>query len=109
MVAAPATWSYRWYYHTRVSVTKRSVSLDSDVAGRIEAAAGEDGMSFSAWLSAAAERQLLLREGMRAVAEYEAEEGALSGPERAAGEALLDRLLADAAHAQAGPSTAAAS
>lgn len=51
-------------------------------------------MSFSAWLSAAAERQLRQREGWRGVEEWEAEAGALSPEERAAGEALLDRLLA---------------
>lgn len=75
-------------------VTKRSVSLDPDVAERIEAAAAADGQSFSTWLSSAAERQLRLRDGLRAVAEWEADAGALTPAERAAGEALLDRLLA---------------
>jgi hypothetical protein len=69
------------------------VSLDDSVAERVEQAAGEDGVSFSAWLSAAAEDKLLLREGMRGVREWEAEAGELSPEERAAGEALLDRLL----------------
>lgn len=76
-----------------VSVTKRSVSLDDQVAERVEHAAREDGVSFSTWLSVAAERQLLLREGLRGVAEWEADAGRLSSEERAAGEALLDRLL----------------
>lgn len=76
-----------------VHVTKRSVSLDTSVAQRVEQAAGEDGVSFSSWLSAAAEDRLLLREGMRGVREWEAEAGELSPEERAAGEALLDRLL----------------
>lgn len=75
---------------------KKSVSLDEEVAQRIESAAAEEGMSFSTWLSGAAERQLLLREGKRGVAEWEAEAGALTAEERAAGEALLDRLLAQA-------------
>jgi hypothetical protein len=78
-----------------MSVTKRSVSLDDAVAARVEHAAREDGVSFSTWLSAAAERQLLLRDGLHAVAEWEADAGPLSPAERAAGEALLDRLLAD--------------
>lgn len=78
-----------------MSVTKRSVSLDDSVAERVEQAADADGVSFSAWLSAAAEDKLLLREGLRGVREWEAEAGELAAEERAAGEALLDRLLGD--------------
>jgi hypothetical protein len=76
-----------------VSVTKRSVSLDDVVAEQVEQAADEEGVSFSSWLSAAAEDKLLLREGMRGIREWEAEAGELTAEERAAGEALLDRLL----------------
>jgi hypothetical protein len=80
-----------------VAVTKRSVSLDDSVAARVERAAGEDGVSFSAWLSDAAEHRLLLREGLQGVCEWEAEAGELTSVERAAGEALLDRLLGTSA------------
>lgn len=76
-----------------MGVSKRSVSLDDHVAERVEHAAEEDGVSFSAWLSAAAERRLLLREGLRGVQEWEEAAGPLTSAERAAGEALLDRLL----------------
>lgn len=76
-----------------MSVTKRSVSLDDAVAERVEQAAGEDGVSFSAWLSNAAEDKLVLREGMLGIREWEADAGKLTAEERAAGEALLDRLL----------------
>jgi len=76
-----------------MTVTKRSVSLDDSVAQRVEHAAGEDGVSFSAWLCEAAEHKLHLREGLQGVAEWEAESGPLTTAERAAGEALLDRLL----------------
>lgn len=76
-----------------VGVVKRSVSLDAEVAAAAEAAAAEDGVSFSAWLSEAAEQRIRVREGLRGVAEWEAEAGALTAEERAAGEALLDRLL----------------
>jgi len=78
-----------------MSVIKRSVSLDDSVAERVEAAADEDGVSFSSWLSSAAEDTLLLREGLRGIREWEADAGELSAEERAAGEALLDRLLGD--------------
>jgi fermentation-respiration switch protein FrsA (DUF1100 family) len=74
-------------------VTKRSVSLADDVATAVETAAGEDGVSFSAWLSTAAERQLRVRQGLRGVAAWGAEAGALTAEEIAAGEALLARLL----------------
>jgi hypothetical protein len=72
---------------------KRSVSIDAGVAAAAEAAAAEDGVSFSAWLSDAAERCLRVRDGLRGVAEWETEAGALTPEERAAGEALLERLL----------------
>ena len=78
-----------------MSVTKRSVSHDDYVAERVERAAETDGMSFSAWLSTAAEDKLLLREGMRGIREWESDAGVLTAEERAAGEVLLDRLLAD--------------
>ncbi len=76
-----------------MAVTKRSVSLDDTVAEAVERAADEDGVSFSAWLSAAAERELRQREGLQGVEEWEADAGPLSPEERVAGEALLDRLL----------------
>ncbi len=77
-------------------MTKRSVSLDDVVAEQVAQAADEEGVSFSSWLSAAAEDKLLLREGMRGIREWEAEAGELTAEERAAGEALLDRLLGGA-------------
>ena len=86
-------WSYRRCYHGFVGVRKRSVSLDDAVAARVEQAAGEDGVSFSAWLSEAAERQLRIRDGLKGVVEWEAEAGPLTPAERAAGEALLDLFL----------------
>ena len=76
-----------------MAVVKRSVSLDAEVAAATDAAAAEDGVSFSAWLSEAAHRQLLVRDGLRGVAEWENINGALSAEELAAGEVLLDRLL----------------
>jgi hypothetical protein len=76
-----------------MAVVKRSVSIDAEVAAAAEQAAAEDGMSFSAWLSEAAHRQLLVREGLRGVAEWEEAAGALTPKELAAGEVLLDRLV----------------
>jgi hypothetical protein len=76
-----------------MAVVKRSVSIDAEVAAAADEAAAEDGVSFSAWLSEAAHRQLLVREGLRGVAEWEKAAGALTPDELAAGEVLLDRLL----------------
>lgn len=81
-----------------MGVVKRSVSIDADVAAAADAAASEDGVSFSAWLSQAAERCLRVREGLRGVAEWESDAGALTPAERAAGEALLDQLLHGTKH-----------
>ena len=78
-----------------MAVTKRSVSLDDSVATRVEQAASKDGVSFSAWLSRAAEHSLLIREGLAGVDEWEAEAGSLTPAERAEGEALLNHLLQD--------------
>ena len=74
-------------------VVKRSVSLVDEVAAAVEIAAKEDGVSFSAWLSSAAERQLRVRQGLSGVAAWEEEAGALTAEEIAAGEDLLARLL----------------
>jgi hypothetical protein len=85
----------QWYYfrcYPRTVVTKRSVSLDDEVASSVEEAARQDGVSFSAWLSSAAEKQLRVRQGLRGVAAWEGETGSLSAEELAAGEALLARL-----------------
>ncbi len=84
-----------------MSVVKRSVSIDSDVAAAAEEAAAEEGVSFSTWLSQAAERQLLIRGGLRGVAEWEATAGSLTPDEVAAGEILLDRLLSSGARKRA--------
>ncbi|MDE3206259.1 MAG: hypothetical protein KGQ66_18785 [Acidobacteriota bacterium] len=76
-----------------MAVVKRSVSIEAEVAAAAEEAAAEDGVSFSAWLSEAAHRQLLVRDGLRGVAEWEKATGVLTPDELAAGEVLLDRLL----------------
>ena len=73
-------------------MVKRSVSLDEDVVRRIEGAAREQGLSFSAWLSATADRQLRIQDGLRAMAEWDAEDP-LTPEERAQARTTLDGLL----------------
>jgi len=63
---------------------KLAISVDPDVhAGVIEAAAA-DGVSVSAWMTDAARRALLIRDGLAGVAEWEKRQGALTEAELAA-------------------------
>jgi hypothetical protein len=60
---------------------KLAISVDSDVHAKVLDAASAEGMSVSAWMTSAARRALLVRDGLTAVAEWEAEHGALSARE----------------------------
>ena len=57
---------------------KLAVTVDSDVHAKVLDAAEAEGTSVSAWITAAARRALLARDGLAAVAEWEAEHGALT-------------------------------
>lgn len=85
-----------------VPVVKKSVSLDASVAQRIQRAATQDGVSFSTWLTHAVERQLTIRDGLIAVAEWEAEHGALTPEERATARSQLASALQAAAERTTG-------
>jgi DNA-binding IclR family transcriptional regulator len=61
-----------------------AITMDADVHERVLAAASAEGVSVSAWMTAAARRALLVRDGLAAVAEWEAEQGELSDAELAA-------------------------
>jgi hypothetical protein len=60
---------------------KLAITVDPDVHAQVIAAAAAEGVSVSAWMTAAASRALRLREGLAAVAEWEAEHGALTPEE----------------------------
>jgi hypothetical protein len=60
---------------------KLAISVVSEVAARVRSAAAEDGLSVSAWMTEAARRALLIRDGLAAVAEWEDEFGPLTGQE----------------------------
>ena len=62
---------------------KLAITVDPEVHAGVVAAASEEGVSVSAWMTNAARRQLLVRDGLKAVAEWEAEHGALSETELA--------------------------
>ncbi len=63
---------------------KLAITVDPDVHERVVDAAAEDGVSVSAWMTTAARRALLVRDGLTAVAEWEALRGPLTDAEMAA-------------------------
>lgn len=60
---------------------KMAITVDPDVHAGIVAAAAADGVSVSAWMTDAARRALVIRNGLAAVSEWEAQHGALTGEE----------------------------
>lgn len=75
-----------------MAVRKLSIALDPVVADAALRAAQSRGMSLSAWLTESARTALHIEDGLRAVAEYEAENGAFT----AEGLAEADRILDEA-------------
>jgi hypothetical protein len=84
-------------YHLVMAVRKLSVALEESVAAQAADAAERRGVSLSAWLNAAAERALLIEQGLAGVAEWEAEHGELSVEELAWADSVLERSVADRA------------
>jgi hypothetical protein len=70
---------------------KLAITVDADVHAKLVDAAETEGKSVSAWITAAARRALLVRDGLAAVAEWEAEHGALSEAELEAARARVRR------------------
>ena len=70
---------------------KLAVTVDSDVHAKVLVAAEAEGTSVSAWITAAARRALLVRDGLAAVREWEAEHGALTPAELEAARTRLER------------------
>lgn len=60
---------------------KLTITVDADVHDGVIAAAQADGVSVSAWMTAAAKQALRVRDGLRAVCEWEDEHGAFSDAE----------------------------
>ncbi len=75
----------------RMRVQKLSVALEGSVVEEAKASAARSGTSLSAWLNDAARARLVVEDGLRAVAEWEAEHGALTRLEKKRADAALDR------------------
>lgn len=66
---------------------KRSISMPPDLDAQIEEAAEAGGVTYSAWLAAAARKEFLLQNGLEGVAEFERANGAFTETELAEAEA----------------------
>lgn len=62
---------------------KLAITVDPDVHALVIESAAREGLSVSAWMTAAARRSLLVRDGLVAVGEWEKEQGALTEAEMA--------------------------
>lgn len=71
-------------------VRKISIALDEQVAADAARLAAERGTSVSALINEALVERLAIADGLAAVAEWEAENGALTPEELARAEAILD-------------------
>jgi hypothetical protein len=72
------------------NVVKRSLSFPPDVFEAVEEEARVEGVGVSAAFTEAARQWILVRRGLRAVAEWESDNGPLTGQELAAADRLLD-------------------
>lgn len=77
---------------------KLAITVDPAVHEQVLAAAAADGVSVSAWMTNAARRALLIQDGLRAVAEWEAEHGPLSDEELDAAQRRVAAETATTAH-----------
>ena len=85
------TTSVVWFGMPRGNpAVKLAVTVDADVHSKVLDAAEAEGKSVSAWITDAARRALLIRDGLAAVAEWEAEHGALTPAELLAARARIE-------------------
>ncbi len=76
---------------------KLAITVDPDVHEGVRQAAEAEGVSVSAWMTDAARRALLARDGLAAIAEWEAEHGAFTEAELgAARRRVADQVAATA-------------
>jgi hypothetical protein len=70
---------------------KLAITVDRTVHAKVLDAAEAEGLSVSAWMTAAARQALRIRDGLAAVAEWEAEHGALAPAELEAARRRMTR------------------
>jgi hypothetical protein len=79
---------------------KLAITVDADVHEQVVVAAAEEGVSVSAWMTAAARRAILVRDGLSAVSEWEEEHGAFSDAELEAARRRVADEVVIAAHSR---------
>jgi hypothetical protein len=72
---------------------KLTITVDPEVREQVVAAATDEGVSVSAWLTSAARQALLVRDGLAAVAEWERRHGRLTDDEMTAARQRVDAQL----------------
>lgn len=72
---------------------KLAITVDPDVHAQVLAAAAADGVSVSAWMTRAARHALKLHDGLRAIAEWEQENGAFTDEELAQARRRIDEVV----------------
>ena len=70
---------------------KLAITVDPEVHAGVIAAAAADGVSVSAWMTEAARRVLVVRDGLAGVAEWEAVHGRFTPEELDAARQRLER------------------
>jgi hypothetical protein len=81
------------YRHVMAVRQKRSISVSPELDARIRSEAAREGMTYSAWLSEAARKELTIRAGLDAVAEVEGELGPFSAEELADAQEWAKRAI----------------
>ncbi len=79
---------------------KLAITVDPDVHEKVIEAATSDGISVSAWMTNAARHALLARDGLAAVAEWEAEHGEFSDAELTSARRRVTRQLTSGGRAR---------
>lgn len=74
---------------------KLAITVDPEIHAQVVAAANDEGTSVSAWMTNAARRALLVRNGLQAVVEWESEHGALTDAELAAARSRLSHTIGE--------------
>ena len=81
------------YYHRVMAVRKkRSISLPPELDAEIAAAAQAAGMSYSAWVAQSVRKEFIIRAGLDAVSQYEAEHGPFTPDEVAEADEWATRV-----------------
>jgi hypothetical protein len=71
---------------------KRSISIPPELDAEIAAAAQDAGMSYSAWIAQTARKEFIIRAGLEAVSQYEAEHGPFNPDEIAEADEWATRI-----------------